>query len=84
MSLHDAQAPIDAGDMEPKHRVFLCHSGAQKGFVEQLDKDLRSVDRHPFFDKDRDSLPIGDNFPNRIFRAIDHYVLGQMLGFWLY
>ncbi|KAG0570086.1 hypothetical protein KC19_6G137500 [Ceratodon purpureus] len=77
MSLHDAQAPMDAGDLEPKHRVFLCHSGAQKGFVEQLDKDLRSVDRHPFFDKDREySLPIGHNFPNLIFRAIDHCQVG--------
>ncbi|KAG0569869.1 hypothetical protein KC19_6G122200 [Ceratodon purpureus] len=79
MSLHDTQAPMDAGDLEPKHRVFLCHSGAQKGFVEQLDKDLRSVDRHPFFDKDRDSLPIGDNFPNRIFGAIDHCQVGVVV-----
>ncbi|KAG0569871.1 hypothetical protein KC19_6G122400 [Ceratodon purpureus] len=79
MSLHDTQAPMDAGDLEPKHRVFLCHSGAQKGFVEQLDKDLRSVDRHPFFDKDRDSLPIGDNFPNLIFRAIDQCQVGVVI-----
>ncbi|KAG0613627.1 hypothetical protein M758_6G117300 [Ceratodon purpureus] len=79
MSLHDTQAPMDAGDLEPKHRVFLCHSGAQKGFVEQLDKDLRSVDRHPFFDKDRDSLPIGDNFPNLIFRAIDQCQVGVVV-----
>ncbi|KAG0613625.1 hypothetical protein M758_6G117100 [Ceratodon purpureus] len=79
MSLHDAHGPMDPGDLEPKQKVFLCHSGAQKGFVEQLDKDLRSVDRHPFFDKDRDSLPIGHNFPNLIFRAIDHCQVGVVI-----
>lgn len=69
----------DPGDLEPKHRVLLCHSGAQKGFVEQLDKDLRSVDRYPFFDKDRDSLPIGDNFPNLIFNAIGQCQIGVVI-----
>ena len=66
----------DPGDLELKHRVFLCHSGAQKGFVEQLDKDLRSVDQNPFFDKDRESLPIGDHFPTLILRAIERCDVG--------
>ncbi|KAG0569867.1 hypothetical protein KC19_6G122000 [Ceratodon purpureus] len=79
MSRHHVQGPMDPGDPEPKHRVFLCHSGAQKGFLEQLDKDLRSVDRHPFFDKDRDSLPIGNHFPNLIFMAIEHCQVGVVV-----
>ena len=65
--------------MEPKHKVFLSHSGAQKGFVRQLDVDLRSWDIHPFFDKDRDSLPIGEKFPEHIFKAIKECEVGVVI-----
>ena len=37
--------------LEPKHKVFLSHSGAQKDFVEQLCVDLQRLDRYPFIDK---------------------------------
>ncbi|KAG0559628.1 hypothetical protein KC19_10G119600 [Ceratodon purpureus] len=56
--------------LEAKHKVFLSHSGAQKDFVEQLCVDLERCDRHPFFDKRRSSLPIGEKFPPLIFDAI--------------
>ena len=65
--------------MEPRHRVFLSHSGAQKGFVEQLDVDLRRCDRYPFFDKDRGSLPVAEPFPPLIFEAIRHCRLGVVI-----
>ncbi|KAG0603715.1 hypothetical protein M758_10G115900 [Ceratodon purpureus] len=56
--------------LEAKHKVFLSHSGAQKDFVEQLCLDIERCDRHPFFDKRRSSLPIGEKFPPLIFDAI--------------
>jgi hypothetical protein len=56
--------------LESKHKVFLSHSGAQKDFVEQLCVDLERCDRYPFFDKRRNSLPIGEKFPKLIFNAI--------------
>ena len=57
--------------LEPEHLVFLSHSGAQKSFVDQLCLDIERQDRYPFFDKSRDSLSIGCNFPNLIFQAIN-------------
>jgi hypothetical protein len=57
--------------LESKHKIFLSHSGAQKSFVADLCVDLMRHDRHPFFDRLRSSLPIGDNFPNLIFDAIE-------------
>ena len=65
--------------LEPRHRVFLSHSGAQKGFVEQLDVDLRRCDRYPFFDKDRNSLPGGERFPPLIFEAIQQCQVGVVI-----
>jgi hypothetical protein len=56
--------------LEPKHSIFLSHSGAQKSFVEQLCLDIERHDRYPFFDKWRNSLSIGCNFPDLIFEAI--------------
>lgn len=55
---------------EPKHKIFLSHSGAQKSFVKQLCKDVERYDRYPFFDVLRTSLSIGCHFPNAIFEAI--------------
>ncbi|KAG0556528.1 hypothetical protein KC19_11G060100 [Ceratodon purpureus] len=62
-----------------KHKVFLSHSGAQKDFVEQLCVDLERWDRYPFFDKRRDSLPIGENFPYHIFEAIKQCQVGVVI-----
>jgi hypothetical protein len=59
--------------------VFLSHSGAQKGFVEQLSVDLERCDRHSFFDKCRDCLPIGKPFPRCIFEAIEHCEVGVVV-----
>lgn len=37
--------------VDPKHKVFLCHNGAQKDFVEQFCVDLKRWSWSPFFDK---------------------------------
>ncbi|KAG0615190.1 hypothetical protein M758_5G022300 [Ceratodon purpureus] len=65
--------------LEPKHKVFLSHSGAQKSFVEQLCVDLERRDRYPFFDRRQSSLPIGKNFPNLIFEAIEQCEVGVLV-----
>ncbi|KAG0608491.1 hypothetical protein M758_8G109700 [Ceratodon purpureus] len=63
-------AQRDKNLLEPKHSIFLSHSGAQKNFVEQLCLDIEAHDRYPFFDRRRGSLPIGCHYPNVIFEAI--------------
>ena len=45
--------------LEPKHKIFLSHSEAQKDFTWQLCEDLERVHHFPFFDK-RDSLSKGE------------------------
>ena len=55
---------------EPKHKVFLSHSGAQKDFVDQLCVDLERVSYIPFFDIRHASLEKGAPFADRIFDAI--------------
>ncbi|XP_059065928.1 disease resistance-like protein DSC2 isoform X1 [Cryptomeria japonica] len=52
-----------------KFDVFLSHSGKQKNFVRQLHRDLTNVGVSCFFDEDPQSLPIGEDFPPRIFEA---------------
>jgi hypothetical protein len=66
---------------ETKHKIFLSHSGAQKNFVADLYADLMRCDRHPFFDRSRSSLPIGDKFPNLIFEAIEQCEVGVVVLF---
>lgn len=56
-------------ELEPKHKVFLSHSGVQKNFTEQLCVDLERWQYYPFFDKRPDSLPKGKKFPELIFQA---------------
>ncbi|KAG0621673.1 hypothetical protein M758_3G039500 [Ceratodon purpureus] len=65
--------------LQPKHQIFLSHSGAQKSFVEQLCVDLERCDRHPFLDKRRESLPIGSEFPSLIFQAIEQCLVGVVI-----
>jgi hypothetical protein len=65
--------------LETKHKIFLSHSGAQKSFVADLCADLMRRDRHPFFDRLRSSLPIGDKFPNLIFDAIEQCEVGVVV-----
>jgi hypothetical protein len=65
--------------LHSKHNIFLSHSGAQKDFVEQLFEDLERCDRHSFFDKHWDSLPIGENFPQHIFDAIKQCRVGVVI-----
>ncbi|XP_059065488.1 uncharacterized protein LOC131052748 isoform X2 [Cryptomeria japonica] len=49
--------------------VFLSHSGKQKNFVRQLYRDLTNQGVSCFFDQDRESLPLAEHFPSRIFEA---------------
>ncbi|KAG0562531.1 hypothetical protein KC19_9G153800 [Ceratodon purpureus] len=65
--------------LQPKHKVFLSHSGFQKGFVEHLCVELEGCYRFPFFDKRRESLPIGEDFPRHIFDAIGQCHVGVVI-----
>jgi hypothetical protein len=56
--------------VEPKHTVFLSHSGAQKDFVDQLCVDLERVSYKPFFDRRPASLEKGAAFIDPLFDAI--------------
>nr|XP_024395156.1 uncharacterized protein LOC112291652 isoform X5 [Physcomitrium patens] len=56
-------------ELQRKHKIFLSHSGSQKNFVEDLCVQLENVNRFPFFDQRIDSLPLGERFPDAIFRA---------------
>ncbi len=65
--------------LEPKHKIFLSHSGAQKQFVEYLIEELVRCLRYPVFDLREDSLPVGENFPELIFRAIEQCYVGVVI-----
>lgn len=65
--------------LDPKHKVFLSYSGAQKDFVEQLCVDLERRDIYPFFDKRRSSIPIGERFPRLIFDSIEQCEVGVVV-----
>ena len=47
---------------EPKHKIFLSHSGAQKAFTEHLCEALERAHHFPFFDRRDDSLRNGEEF----------------------
>ncbi|KAG0606318.1 hypothetical protein M758_9G131300 [Ceratodon purpureus] len=73
---------LDDGEdvaLQPKHKVFLSHSGFQKGFVEHLCEELEGCYRFPFFDKRRESLPIGEDFSRLIFDAIQQCDVGVVI-----
>lgn len=62
-----------------RHTVFLSHSGEQKAFVERLCMALKGWFLYPFFDKRDHSLPIGDNFADKIFDAIKECHVGVVI-----
>ncbi|KAG0588925.1 hypothetical protein KC19_2G278800 [Ceratodon purpureus] len=73
---------LDDGEdfaLQAKHKIFLSHSGSQKGFVEHLCVELEGCYRFPFFDKRRESLPIGEDFPRHIFDAIRQCDVGVVI-----
>ena len=70
--LHSERQHDTDAKLQPKHKIFLSHSGAQKDFVEQLCEDLEGFHHFPFFDKREDSLPKGERFPELIFQAAKH------------
>ena len=55
--------------LEPKHRIFLSHSGFQKEFVWHLCEALQDRGHSPFFDKLPSSLPKGERFAELILEA---------------
>ena len=60
---------MDDPVLQPKHKIFLSHNGAQKDFVELLCSKLEKRHRFPFFDKRPSSLPKGERFPELILKA---------------
>lgn len=66
-------------ELLPKHTIFLSHSGKDKPFVEQLHKDLESVNQYSFFDQNSHSLPIGARFPRLIFEAAKQCVVAVVV-----
>ncbi|KAI5070236.1 hypothetical protein GOP47_0014579 [Adiantum capillus-veneris] len=50
--------------------IFLSHEGADKLFVTSLYEELKKRQLEAFLDVDRESLPLGENFPQRIVDAI--------------
>ncbi|XP_059066932.1 uncharacterized protein LOC131030144 isoform X1 [Cryptomeria japonica] len=66
-------------DHGQKFEVFLSHSGKQKNFVRQLYRDLTNQGLLCFFDEDRESLPLGEDFPSRIFEAAETCRLAVLL-----
>lgn len=65
--------------LNPKHTIFLSHSGAQKAFVEQLYVDLKRRGQSPLFDQSTDSLPKGEVFADRIFEAAKQCVVAVVV-----
>ncbi|KAG0627859.1 hypothetical protein M758_2G233500 [Ceratodon purpureus] len=65
--------------LQAKQKIFLSHSGSQKGFVEHLCVELEGCYRFPFFDKRRESLSIGEDFPRHIFDAIRQCDVGVVI-----
>ncbi|XP_059066676.1 disease resistance protein RUN1-like [Cryptomeria japonica] len=68
-SLPNAPIRSERGQKFLDQNVFLSHSGRQKNFVRQLHRDLTNQGVSCFFDQDRESLPVGEDFPSRIFEA---------------
>ena len=62
----------DCSLWQSKHEIFLCHSGAQKDFVEGLYEDLKNSHSFPFFDKCPSSIPKDERFPQLILKAAQH------------
>lgn len=56
-------------ELDGKHKIFLCHSGAQKPFVKDLSLELERVNHFAFFDQNCDSIPKGESFPPIILKA---------------
>ncbi|KAG0562692.1 hypothetical protein KC19_9G165100 [Ceratodon purpureus] len=69
LHVEESETDWDTVQLKSKHTMFLSHSGAQKGFVEQLCEDLERAKQVPFFDKRPDSLPKGEKFAQLIFQA---------------
>jgi hypothetical protein len=65
--------------LNAKHKIFLCHSGAQKEFVRELCLDLERLNHFPFFDQNSDSLPKGEKFPPLIFEAARQCLLAVVV-----
>ncbi|KAG0575840.1 hypothetical protein KC19_5G034700 [Ceratodon purpureus] len=66
---HSKQEQARLPKLEPQHKIFLSHSGAQKDFVRQLCKDLEAETHFPFFDQRSSSLLKGKKFAPEIIAA---------------
>jgi hypothetical protein len=66
--------------LEPKHKIFLSHSGTQKEFVWHLCEALEQRGHNPFFDKLPSSLPKGERFPELILKAAQQCEMAVVVG----
>ncbi|KAG0625969.1 hypothetical protein M758_2G092400 [Ceratodon purpureus] len=64
---------------QPKHDIFLSHSGQEKAFVEQLYHDLRSVNQRAFFDQDSNCLAKAEKFAREIIDAAGRCRVGVVV-----
>ncbi|KAG0586233.1 hypothetical protein KC19_2G074100 [Ceratodon purpureus] len=64
---------------QPKHDVFLSHSGQEKAFVEQLYHDLRRVNQRAFFDQDSNCLAKAEKFAREIIDAAGRCRVGVVV-----
>ncbi|KAG0586256.1 hypothetical protein KC19_2G076200 [Ceratodon purpureus] len=64
---------------QPKHDIFLSHSGQEKPFVEQLYHDLRSVNQRAFFDQDSNCLAKAEKFAREIIDAAGRCRVGVVV-----
>ncbi|KAG0561020.1 hypothetical protein KC19_9G031300 [Ceratodon purpureus] len=64
---------------QPKHDIFLSHSGQEKAFVEQLYHDLRRVNQRAFFDQDSNCLAKAEKFAREIIDAAGRCRVGVVV-----
>ncbi|KAG0586282.1 hypothetical protein KC19_2G078700 [Ceratodon purpureus] len=64
---------------QPKHDIFLSHSGQEKPFVEQLYHDLRRVNQRAFFDQDSNCLAKAEKFAREIIDAAGRCRVGVVV-----
>lgn len=70
---------MDGPILESKHRIFLCHSGYQKDFVEELCGNLEKCYRFPFIDRRISSLRKSERFAESILKAARQCEIGVVI-----
>lgn len=66
-------------EFQPKHDIFLSHSGQEKAFVEQLYHDLKRMNQRPFFDQESNCLPKAQKSAPEIIEAAEQCRVGVVV-----